>query len=713
MVDTIKFSEMLDGGDIDNNKRTPGLKDDGNVLFNNPWTFLAPGTTAERPPITADIYYRLRINTSLTLYEYYDPIDAMWVQLTPATGSVLSVTGTAHQVSVNNTDPQNPILFLPNDVDFPMTFTVQNTVVINEIIDDDTFATATDTNLPTSESVKAYVDAQVSGSVTSAQGTQFQVLVNGTFGSQETGDVIFSLPQDIDSSASPTFFDLTLFGANIFDENGNINLRLRNVASAVNYIEIFNAITGTLPSIQADGTDTDISINIIPKGDAGLSIQTSAVSATPIKIYNGTAAQHLTNFLFANTANTRNVTFQDATGTVAFLADIPAGSPSALTRTNDTNVTLTLGGTPATALLQAVSLTLGWTGTLSETRGGTAQSTYTLGDTLYASASNTLSKLSGNTTAVKQYLSQTGTGIVSAAPAWATISGSDITGAALTKTDDTNVTMTLGGTPTTALLRAASMTLGWTGQLSLTRGGTNASLTASNGGIVYSTASAMAILSGTATANQMLQSGAGGAPAWSTTTYPSTNAINTIMYASSANVLGSISAANSSVLVTSSTGVPSMSGALTNGQLIIGSTGATPTAATLTAGANISITNGAGSITIAGTGLAGFSWTTVTGTSQAMLSNNGYIANNAGLVTLTLPATSAVGDEIDIIGKGSGGWKVQAGGGQTIVLGSSTTTSGGSLASTHAKDSFYMICTVANTEWEVASAPQSAGLTVA
>lgn len=50
-------------------------------------------------------------------------------------------------------------------------------------------------------------------------------------------------------------------------------------------------------------------------------------------------------------------------------------TPSALTRTNDTNVTVTLGGTPATALLQAVSLTLGWTGVLAIARGGTGLST--------------------------------------------------------------------------------------------------------------------------------------------------------------------------------------------------------------------------------------------------------------------------------------------------------------------------------------------------
>lgn len=188
---------------------------------------------------------------------------------------------------------------------------------------------------------------------------------------------------------------------------------------------------------------------------------------------------------------------------------------------------------------------------------------------------------------------------------------------------------------------------------------------------------------------------------------------NGMLYASGTTTLSQFAVVNSAVHVTNSSGAPSYSSTMTNGQLIIGSTGGTPTAANLTAGANISITNGAGSITITATGLAGFSWTTVTGTSQAMLSNNGYIANNAGLVTLTLPATSAVGDEIDIIGKGAGGWLVQAGGGQTIVLGSSTTSSGGSVASTQRKDSFYMICTVANTEWTIASAPQSAGLTIA
>lgn len=58
--------------------------------------------------------------------------------------------------------------------------------------------------------------------------------------------------------------------------------------------------------------------------------------------------------------------------------------------------------------------------------------------------------------------------------------------------------------------------------LSLANGGTNSSLTASNGGIFYSSASAGAILSGTATANQVLLSGSSTTPSWSTATYPAT-----------------------------------------------------------------------------------------------------------------------------------------------------------------------------------------------
>lgn len=94
--------------------------------------------------------------------------------------------------------------------------------------------------------------------------------------------------------------------------------------------------------------------------------------------------------------------------------------------------------------------------------------------------------------------------------------------------------------------------------VSLLDGGTNASLTANTGGIVYSGASALAILSGTATANQVLLSGSTAAPAWSTATYPATTTINQILYSSAANTITGLASAASSILVTNGSSVPSL-----------------------------------------------------------------------------------------------------------------------------------------------------------
>jgi hypothetical protein len=145
-------------------------------------------------------------------------------------------------------------------------------------------------------------------------------------------------------------------------------------------------------------------------------------------------------------------------------------------------------------------------------------------------------------------------------------------------------------------------------------------------------------------------------------------------------------------------------GVATNGQIPIGSTGADPVLATLTGGTGVTIANGAGTITINASGGA-LNWTDVTGTTQAMAVNNGYTANNAGLVTLTLPATAAYGTIMAVVGKGAGGWLIAQNSGQTIHFGATNTTSGatGSLASTKQYDVVWLLCTVANTDFTVTS----------
>lgn len=98
-------------------------------------------------------------------------------------------------------------------------------------------------------------------------------------------------------------------------------------------------------------------------------------------------------------------------------------------------------------------------------------------------------------------------------------------------------------------------------------------------------------------------------------------------------------------------------------------------------------------------------WTEVTGTSQAMAINTYYIANNAALVTLTLPDTAALGSVIKVVGSGAGGWKIAQNASEAINFGNKTTTTGtgGYIASTHRYDAVELVCITANTTWNVIS----------
>lgn len=117
-------------------------------------------------------------------------------------------------------------------------------------------------------------------------------------------------------------------------------------------------------------------------------------------------------------------------------------------------------------------------------------------------------------------------------------------------------------------------------------------------------------------------------------------------------------------------------------------------------------TSGATSIiTVDGSGIVGgLTWNVETGTSVAMVAENGYIANNAGTVTATLPASAAVGDTFRVTGL-QGSWVIAQNAGDTIHFGdqSTTTGAGGSLASTDSRDAVELVCVVANTDFQVIS----------
>lgn len=89
-------------------------------------------------------------------------------------------------------------------------------------------------------------------------------------------------------------------------------------------------------------------------------------------------------------------------------------------------------------------------------------------------------------------------------------------------------------------------------------GGTGAATLTSHGVLLGQGTSAVTATAA-GTSGQILQSGGAAAdPTYSTSTYPATNAINTLLYASSANVMSALATANSGVLTTSSSGVPAI-----------------------------------------------------------------------------------------------------------------------------------------------------------
>ena len=134
---------------------------------------------------------------------------------------------------------------------------------------------------------------------------------------------------------------------------------------------------------------------------------------------------------------------------------------------------------------------------------------------------------------------------------------------------------------------------------------------------------------------------------------------------------------------------------------------ATPAANALSivGGSGIS-TSGSGAVVTVNSSGGGFAWVEVTGVSQAIAVNTGYIANNAGSVTFTLPATAAIGDTFKILGKGAGGWSIAQNAAQTIRFLADATTTGvtGTLTPTEALATTQIICVTADTDFIVDTA---------
>ena len=93
---------------------------------------------------------------------------------------------------------------------------------------------------------------------------------------------------------------------------GSESLRVTPVASAVNYVSVFGAVTGQTPTISPQGSDTNIPFGLSSKGTSALTFYTNAFGNIQFNIANTASA---VNYLQATGGATGAAVTMSAQGT--------------------------------------------------------------------------------------------------------------------------------------------------------------------------------------------------------------------------------------------------------------------------------------------------------------------------------------------------------------------------------------------------------------
>lgn len=174
-------------------------------------------------------------------------------------------------------------------------------------------------------------------------------------------------------SATPDVIILTLNGIVRYDYTligGNIIMDFAPSIGSV--LKVYYNYT-TNPSGGSGTTDHAALTNLDFASSGHTGFQAALNGTGFVKISGTTISYDNSTYLTSQTSHADVLVDGDFTSQGVMLRGASAGiysvqAPGNLTKTDDTNVTLTLGGTPTGSLLNSVSLTLGWTGTLADGR---------------------------------------------------------------------------------------------------------------------------------------------------------------------------------------------------------------------------------------------------------------------------------------------------------------------------------------------------------
>lgn len=236
-------------------------------------------------------------------------------------------------------------------------------------------------------------------------GTANQVIISD---GGALGNLTLSLPQSVCTTCGPTFANLTLTG--VF--NGFSGLFSSTLQS--------NGYTGTTGSFSGALSAGSFSLTIpLPATSGGTGFGSYAVgdllsasTTTALsKLSDVAVGSYLrsggvntlplwSTLTLPNAATTGDILYATSANAIGNFPDVAAGSY------------LRSGGVSTVPLYSTVKI----------------PNTDALGDLWVGSSTNNMTALAGNITTTKQFLTQTGTGAVSASPAWGTIAAGDLPG---------------------------------------------------------------------------------------------------------------------------------------------------------------------------------------------------------------------------------------------------------------------------------------------